>query len=472
MRKRLVPFFLSLVVSGGSLFTSPSAAPPSPSSVVIIGGGIGALTSAIYLERAGIHVTVIEGRDPGGAIAQSPLVENWPGEIGIDGPSLIEKVRKQAEFNGASLLSKEVISVDFSQKPYKIVTRSLTDKNHIETLYTNSCIIATGSAPKKLNVPGESAYWTRGVYTCATCDGALYKNKTVVVVGGGDAALVEAEYLSKIAKKVVVLVRGKGFRSKEIGRKNALLQSPNVEVLFQTTVEEIHGNAQKATELLIRSAGVEKKLEMDALFLAIGSIPNSSLFEGQIERDAEGYIVLKGDQSTSKEGVFAIGDVADPFFNQAITSAATGAKAASQAVHYLAALSTPSPSKTVEKAAQPPSVQVVSAPLEEVIELINADQLSDLLTNSHKTLLVDFYSPYCGPCRKISPAFSSAAKNYAGKIQFVKVNVSQISELASDYNVYGVPTIIVFNSSGQEVERRTGIEEINTLLNSLDKYAQ
>lgn len=469
MLKRLISSILCFLTIVSSLTANPKAKENEEVvDAVILGGGIGALTSSIYLQRAGVQSLVIEGRDPGGAIAQSPQVQNWPGEIEIDGYTLIEKVRKQAEANGAKILPEEVVTVDFSSRPFKVTTRNLDSKNEKHILFANSCIIATGASPRLLGVPGETDYWTRGVYTCATCDGALFKDRTVAVIGGGDTAVLEAEYLSKIAGKVIVVLRSKNFRTSETVRMQHLLKNPKVEVYYNSAVQAINGNGTKATKLMIKTNGKPKELAVDAIFLAIGSTPNSRLFAGQLELDKAGYIVLKDAQQTSLPGVFAIGDVVDPHFKQAISAAGDGAKAALQVERELATVKV---SFKENSPVLPAPVQMTAnTPASTgAIDLTNAQQLSDELASATMPIIVDFYSPYCGPCRKIAPQVEQAAKAYSGKIRFLKANVSDLSGLSSEYNVYGVPTVIVFNAKGQEIDRRVGPDQIASLLNSLDK---
>lgn len=472
--RKFTAFILSLVTP----FTAMHAekAPNEETyPVVILGGGVGALTSAIYLQRAGIHAVVIEGQNPGGAIAQSPMVNNWPGEMEIDGSTLVEKIRTQAETNGAEILLQEVTSVDFSKQPYLITTQDLNDEKVQHKIRANTCIIATGATPKFLGIPGEygeNSYWTRGVYSCAVCDGALYKDRTVAVIGGGDSALLEAEYLSKIAKKVYLLVRSGDFRSTESLRKNQLLQKTNVEVRYHTQVKEVQGDGNKVTSLVIKGADKkESKLPVDGVFIAIGANPNSKLFKGQLDIDTQGYIVLKQQQQTSRPGVFAIGDVVDPIYKQAISAAGDGAKAALQAERYLATLpDIKRVNNTASLAVSAPAkaeVVLVKDSQEEVIEVTSMDQLDQEINSSTLPLLVDFYSPYCGPCRKLAPIFEQTAGKYKGRIRFVKVNVSKVTSVSSAYNIYGIPTIIVFKN-GKEVDRRTGGTQINPLMNNLD----
>ena len=221
--------------------------------VVILGGGVGAMTSAIYLGRAGVEATVIEGQNPGGLITQSSAVQNWPGELEISGHELADKIHAQAEANGARFLQQEVVGVDFSKRPYAIFLRDL-NTNQESQLRAESVIIAMGTTPNFLNIPGEQTYWGRGVTNCAICDGALYKDQIVGVVGGGDAAILEGLYLSNIAKQVHLFIRKDAFRAVEEKRLKTLLEKPNVIVHYNTTVEEVKGDGEMVTSVVIQSS--------------------------------------------------------------------------------------------------------------------------------------------------------------------------------------------------------------------------
>lgn len=302
--------------------------------VLILGGGPAGLTAAIYCGRAGIKPVVITGDSIGGMITQSPRVENWPGRGIISGIELGKDLENQARLNGAELLREEVIDValshDLSQKAHQITTRSLITQEEI-IYYAPIVVVALGATPNKLHIPGEQSYWSKGVYSCAVCDGGLYKDKIVAVVGGGDGALTEAQYLANLVKKVYIIVRGRGFRTIEKQREKQVLSLPNIEVLYQTIVKEIKGEKDQVSYLILSNQKHKKSyhLPVDALFLAIGSVPNTKLFASQLELDA-GYIRLKEHQKTSVKGVYAAGEIADPEFKQAICAAADGAKAAIQ----------------------------------------------------------------------------------------------------------------------------------------------
>jgi thioredoxin reductase (NADPH) len=437
----------------------PAAEPSNDvKPVVILGGGVGALTSALYLQRAGIPAIVLEGQNPGGAIAQSPAIHNWPGELEINGQDLIEKIRNQAETNGAALLAKEVIAVDFTKRPFSITMRDVYDNTKIETLQAQACIIATGSKPRLLGIEGENGYWTKGVYSCAVCDGPLYKDKTVAVIGGGDAAIIEADYLSKIAKKVYVIIRSDKFRTVETLRKNALIHRPNVEVLYNTKVAKIEGNGKKVTHLNLSTSN---DLDIDGVFVAIGSTPNSDLFQQQLERHESGYIKLIHDQETSVPGVFAIGDVVDPVYKQAISAAGDGAKAALQVEHYLASIeswNTPAEPLVV------PCAQTGGNTLEEVT---SKETLYSAIGVGSTPLIVDFYSPYCEPCKRLMPILEETAATYQGKARFLKVDVTKFKDLAESYSVFNVPTVLVFSPQGKIIAKGTGKEQIQGILQKL-----
>jgi thioredoxin reductase (NADPH) len=455
-------FFISLITLLTVLFSN-SAHSLQPQTevkkypVLILGGGIGSLTAATYLARGGIVPIVIEGQQSGGALAQSPSVQNWPGEIDVPGWEITDKVRKQAESNGAQILKQEVIGVDFSKRPFTITTRDLVTGDILH-YKAESCIIGLGSSPQHLNIPGEQEYWLKGVYHCAVCDGSFFKGQVVGIVGGGDTAVLDAEYLSKIAKKVHVFVRKDGFRGMEKNREETLLSKDNVEVHFNTTLQEIKGNGSKLTSVIASEEGENQRIELDGLFLAIGSRPNSELFRGQLDLDKKGYIIAKDQVQTSVKGVYAIGDIADPFFQQAVSAAGDGAKAALLAHHYV----------TNIKAENAVSEQIAKpAPESEgVVEITSLAEFRRELKKSPSTVFVDFYATWCGPCRTLAPIFEQLAKKSEGKARFFKVNVDVAEEMSQVYGISAMPTMIAFDSQGKEITRRTGTYEISGYISS------
>ena len=435
-------------------FTSLShgVIPEQKVDVVILGSGVGGLTSSIYLARSGLKPLVVEGNVPGGAITQSNGVQNWPGEFDITGLDLTEKVRLQAEKNGVLLAKEEVIAVDLSSRPYSFTLQNIYDTSKQRKVFSDFCIIATGAKPRKLDVQGESKYWSKGVYTCAVCDGSLYKDQVVAVVGGGDSAVLEADYLSGIAKKVYLLVRKDKLKGMEKNRREQLAFRPNVEIVYDVQVEEITGSDSSVEKIAIaHKSGKKELLSVDAVFLAIGAIPNTQLFTSQLELDAEGYIVLKKYLETSVPGVFAIGDVTDPLFKQAISAAGDGAKAAIQA-------------QMAFSAKEPvPVVKVVA----QVIEVKDLRHFKDILRTTKVPVLVDFYATWCGPCRYLSPFMDTFAKELDGKVCICKVNVDEAGDIASFYKIRSMPTVLRVDSQGKEIARKVGPQEIMQYVNGL-----
>jgi thioredoxin reductase (NADPH) len=438
-------------------------------AVVILGGGVAALTSAVYLSRAGITPVVITGPSVGGTITQSHNVQNWPGEISISGMELGGKVKRQAEVNGALLRPEIVVSVDFSKRPFLITTQKIIGSSeHLIRYKAHSVIIALGSTPNLLNVPGEmgeGGYWSRGVYSCAVCDGSLYKGKVVAVVGGGDSALIEAQYLSNIASTVHILVRQDKFRTVEKQRLKEILSTPNIQVHYKTVVKQVQGDGEKVTRLVVQDSTTKNtsELEVDALFLAIGAQPNTELFRKQVELDPAGYIILKKHQQTSLEGVYAIGDVADPEFKQAISAAGDAAKAAMQAQKYLAShVALSQKEQLAAKLESRPEVR-------KVIDIASKEQFIKELREAKVPVFVDFYSTHCSPCVVFGPYYDDWAREYGSKIKFLKVNADLVEEIFADYQIRAVPTLLILDEKGNVIRKSIGFKEIAEVEKRLEK---
>lgn len=298
--------------------------------VVIIGSGPAGLTAGIYLGRFKRTPLIIDGDMPGGQLMTTGAVENWPGEVSIDGPELIQHIRSQAEKCGCSFLADTVESVDFSKRPFLIYTK------HDKKIEANSVIIATGSSPRKLGVPGEEEYWGKGVNTCATCDAPLYKDKEVVVVGGGNSAIAESYALSKYAKKVTILqVRDSLTATDPL--MDSVIAAPNVFVECNKKALEIKGDGERVSSIIVEDQKKNKKSEISThgVFIAIGMYPNSKVFKNQVSVDDHEYITPHDGQSTSVDGVFVAGDVADFRYRQAITASGEGCASALECERYL-----------------------------------------------------------------------------------------------------------------------------------------
>lgn len=302
--------------------------------VVIIGGGPAGLTAAIYAARAMLEPIVIEGYLAGGQLTITTEVENYPGfSEPVQGPELVNEMREQATRYGARFITEDVDSIDLSKRPFSLKTDS-------STIEADSLIIATGAKAKMLGLESEKRLVGRGVSTCATCDGFFYKNKKVIVVGGGDAALEEASFLTRFADEVTIVHRRDSFRASKIMVSRAKANA-KIKFVMDTVVEEILDRG-KGVVTGIRLKNVktskEEEFDCDGVFIAIGHEPNSKLFDGKLDLDARGYImtsVMDAKTSTAIEGVFACGDVQDPVYRQAVTAAASGCMAAIDAQHFL-----------------------------------------------------------------------------------------------------------------------------------------
>ena len=298
---------------------------------LIIGGGPAGYTAAIYAARAAMDPVLYEGNQPGGQLTTTTLVENYPGfKDGVDANALMDAMRAQAAGLGADIRRGSIKEVDFSERPFKLVT------DRKDQILADTVIIATGATAKYLGLPSESKFRGMGVSACATCDGFFYRKKDVAVVGGGDTACEEATYLASLCRKVYMIVRRDVFRASEAMQKK-VLGTPNIEVLWNCNTQEVLGDASGVTGArLLRKDGTVFDINVDGFFLAIGHHPNSDIFREWIETDQEGYIVTKGKTSaTNIPGVFAAGDVQDPHYRQAIAAAASGCKAAIDAKNFL-----------------------------------------------------------------------------------------------------------------------------------------
>lgn len=304
--------------------------------VIIIGSGPAGLTAAIYTSRANLGPLIFEGIQPGGQLTITTEVENYPGfEHGIQGPELMDVIRKQAQRFGAESQFKVVTKVDFSQRPFKIWVD--------ETLYTaDAVIVSTGASAKWLGLDSEKKYSGYGVSACATCDGFFFRNQEVYVVGGGDTAMEEASFLTKFASKLTLVHRRDEFRASKV-MQDRVLKNSKVSVEWNTIIEEVLGveenNKKKMTGLRLKNVktGETKEVKADGLFLAIGHQPNTELFKGILDMHENGYLkVQPGSTKTNIEGVFAAGDVADHYYRQAVTAAGSGCMAAIDAERWLA----------------------------------------------------------------------------------------------------------------------------------------
>jgi thioredoxin reductase (NADPH) len=302
-------------------------------NVVIIGSGCAGNTAAIYTARANLQPLVVSGHEAGGQLSLTTLVENFPGfPEGINGPDLVENMKRQALNFGAEYMDGAVIAADFRARPFRISVEG-------EWIETRTLIVASGASARWLGLESEQKLIGHGVSSCATCDGFFFRGKKIMVTGGGDSAMEEANFLTRFGSEVALVHRREEFRASKIMLDRARA-NPKIRFLANTVVEELYdASKQLVTGVRLRNVKTGERWEqpVDGFFVAIGHIPNTKVFEGQIETDPDGYIVSKGGARTSVPGVFHAGDVQDRVYRQAITASAAGCMAAIEAERYLEA---------------------------------------------------------------------------------------------------------------------------------------
>lgn len=430
-------------------------------NLVIIGSGPAGYTAAIYASRASLSPLVFEGYQAGGVrggqLMTTTEVENFPGfPEGITGPDLMDRMRQQAERWGSNLLLEDVESVDLSVRPFVI-------KGVETTVKANSLIIATGATAKKLNIPSEHEFWSRGISACAICDGAspIFKDQELAVVGGGDTATEEAVYLTKYGKHIHLLVRGPVMRASK-AMQERVLANPKITVHFNTEVEDAFADkkgAMAGLHLINRETGEKTDLPVRGLFYGIGHNPNSGILGGQVELDEAGYVKVKnGGPWTNVEGVFSAGDLHDTEWRQAITAAGSGCQAALAAERYLTSndlvvkcqVKTEEP--TAEAAKETPKQKNDDKMSMEEEFNIYADKhrgqyaLRKLYHESDRLLTVLYTSPTCGPCRSLKPILNKVVDEYSGKIHLVEIDIAEDPEIAQAAGVNGTPTVQIFKN--------------------------
>ncbi|GBG00126.1 thioredoxin-disulfide reductase [Raphidocelis subcapitata] len=466
-----------VVASGGNGTSS------DVENVVIVGSGPAGYTAAIYAARANLKPVVFEGlqNGRGGQLMGTTEVENFPGfPEGITGPELMDRMRAQAERWGAELYTEDVEAVDLSSRPFTIRSGERTVRAH-------SVIVATGATARRLGLPSETRFWAKGISACAICDGAspLFKEKEVAVVGGGDSAAEEAVYLTKYATKVHLLVRGDKLRASK-AMQERVFATPRVQVHLNTTIEDAYGNGvlQGLKTKNVSTGGVED-LGVAGLFYGIGHNPNSGLIKGQVELDEAGYVKVSHGVSTSVPGVFAAGDLHDTEWRQAITAAGSGCMAALSAERYLSSnglIVEHKPTAAAAAAAAAAPAHAAEASSSEAKPASDTAGTFDLAADRHRggyalrrlyhegdrLICVLYSSPTCGPCRTLKPIFGGVMDEYAGRVYYVEVDITEDPDIAEAGGVAGTPTVQMFrdkamvvNTAGvkQKREYRAMIEE-------------
>jgi thioredoxin reductase (NADPH) len=319
-------------VSTPSATPAPAGTAADPRHVVILGSGCAGLTAAVYAARANLRPLLVDGHETGGQLSLTTDVENFPGfPQGILGPELIENMRQQAARFGTDYLSGTATAADLSRRPFRITI------DGERGIFAKALIIASGASARLLGLPGERRLIGHGVSTCATCDGFFFKDREIMVVGGGDSALEEGTFLTKFASRVTIVHRRDSLRASKIMQDRAM-KNPKITFVWDSEVTEIHGvDKVESVRLKNLKTGTLTEMKIHGLFVAIGHVPNTKIFEGQIDMDKAGYIRTREGSRTNVSGVFAAGDCHDFVYRQAITAAGSGCKAAIDAERFLEA---------------------------------------------------------------------------------------------------------------------------------------
>lgn len=413
--------------------------------ILVLGSGPAGLSAALYGARANIKTLVLEGDKPGGALMETSYIENWPGAKKVLGSQLIGELKQQAQSFGAEFVSDTAQAIDTTDWPFTVTTANG------KTIRALTIIVATGSTPKRLGIPGENEYWGKGVTTCAVCDAPFHKGNDVVVIGGGDSAVEESLQLASYAKMVTLLVRKDAMRA-AASMQDRMREVANIKVAYNVELQEIKGNDAEVSEVVIKDnkTGQLSTKKVTGVFLAIGHDPNSDLFTHECMLDKNGYIIVEGrSQRTYLEGIFAAGDVADPTYKQAGYSAGAGSAAALDAVSFLQDHGF---NESVFKQMEPNFFEPFLDEKIEVPVMESVAQLKNVLSFSKGPVLVDFFAEYCPSCMRMLPAVASVGAQFEGKATFVKVDVEQAKDIAEQYHVGAIPVMLVFKD-GQVVAR-------------------
>ena len=422
-------------------------------NLVIVGSGPAGYTAAIYAARANLQPLLITGFEqggiPGGQLMTTTFVENFPGfPNGVQGPELMDLIKAQALRWGTKLIEEDAISIDLSKRPFTILTNTQKIKSH-------SLIISTGASANRLGLKNEKSFWSKGISACAICDGATpqFRNEELAVVGGGDSACEEAEYLTKYGSHVHLLVRSNKLKA-SAAMADRVAANSNVTIHWETELLDVSGN-EWLEKLKVKRKNTNQQDEIFAkgLFYAIGHTPNTSLFTNQLDTDAKGYLLTEpGRPETSLEGVYAAGDVADSEWRQGVTAAGSGCKAALAAERWLS-------KNNLATLIKRDDLEPSKAETTKTLEVSNKENfdpdktwqkgsyaLRKLYHETVKPLFVIYTSSSCGPCHILKPQLQRVLKESQGKAIGVEIDIESDQEIAKQADVSGTPTVHLFKN--------------------------
>ncbi|MGB3513572.1 MAG: thioredoxin-disulfide reductase [Microcoleaceae cyanobacterium] len=420
-------------------------------NLVIIGSGPAGYTAAIYAGRANLKPVVFEGYQmggvPGGQLMTTTEVENFPGfPEGITGPQLMERMKAQALRWGAELYTEDVTSVDLTQRPFTV-------KSEEREIKTHSIIIATGATAKRLNLPNEEKFWSSGISACAICDGAnpAFKEVELAVIGAGDTAAEESIYLTKYGSHVHLLVRRDKMRASK-AMQQRVLENQKITVHWHTEAVDVYGkNSLEGVKLKNNQTGEDRELQVRGLFYAIGHTPNTQIFQGQLELDEVGYVVTKDIVKTSVEGIYAVGDVQDYEFRQAVTAAGSGCMGAMLAERWLSenGLAKEFAQAEVVKQSNEESEHGQVADTAKSFDLnathhVGGYALRRLYHESDRLIMVKYSAATCAPCHSLKPILEKVVNEFDGKVHYVEIDIETDPEIAENAGVMSTPTVQFF----------------------------
>lgn len=443
--------------------------------LAIVGSGPAGLTAGIYAARGLGRLSkavIIEGNEPGGLLTKTTKVDNWPAEYSILGPDLIDKIHAQAKDQGAEFLADAVESIDTRSWPYTITTQEGV------IMHAMSIVLATGATPKKLAIPGEKEYWGRGVSSCAICDAAFFKQKEVVVIGGGDSAVEQAFQLIPHAKSVRLLVRKETMRAAQ-SMQDKLKAQPQVQVMYSVEPREIIGNGKFVTGIKVynKQKKQEEVVPIDGVFLAIGHSPNTALLKGKVPLDQSGYVIMEGrTQHTLVEGIFAAGEAEDHRYKQAIVSAGQGAAAALDALAFLADIGYApgfeheqhEQKEIGSKVGKQEDTSGTRSKMAEIPEIASLQEFNGLLDSSKEPILLDFYTKQCGSCLRMLATVEAVAQEMEGRVSIFKVDAELVPDLAERFKVKKVPTFVLVGQD-DKVCTSQGIDSKKALIDFIEQ---
>ena len=463
-----LPFFSEKTLDASKISFDEQTYP-----IVILGGGMAGLTAAEYCLQANIPCLVVEGPMPGGALSQAHSIRNWPGVIDAPGANIVGDLRKHAQVNGLKMAQEQAVSVDFTKWPRLIEVQGVGDLSNRRTIKALAVIIAMGTDQKFLNIPGESGsngYWGKGVGKCCVCEAPFCKGKHVGIVGGGNGAIREADYLAGIARKVTMFVRANALDDdiRDIRAKERVLNHPNVEIMYNAEVKKMLGDGSNLTGVMLinNKTNQQSEFPVDRLFLAIGSRPNTGIFKGQLALSAKDFIVLKDRKESSVPGIYAAGDVSDPEFVQAVTASSDGCKCALQSIMFLKNVGfdvSMLPNSMLisidPKLDQTKAATKTETKNHKVTEIASNDEFSKFLSSTSKPIILDIFSPMCTTCQQMMPIIDQLADTFADKVIFAKINASSktldLDQLMSKVGGKPAETLptFLFIKDGKEVDR-------------------